>query len=108
MTRGLKCLRCGEEMQWLRREKIQLGQTGWFLGELSNLVAGAMEADIHVCPSCGKLEFFRPQPEGQFVQGEPFDVLPGAGGILPQRKCPQCGCVHDFDCLKCPFCGHVY
>lgn len=35
------CLRCDQTMTYIRREKLQLGQTGWFLGDLPNLVAGA-------------------------------------------------------------------
>ena len=29
-------------MQFLKREQIQLGRTGWLLGDLSNLLAGAL------------------------------------------------------------------
>ena len=25
---------------------------------------------------------------------------------LPQRQCPQCGKLHDFDYPQCPFCGY--
>lgn len=107
MGKEMKCLRCGGEMRAVRREKIQLGQTGWILGDWPNLIAGAMEVDIYACPRCGKLEFFQPQPEGDWQESGPFDVMAGYGA-LPQRKCPQCGRVHDFDYPKCPFCGHVY
>lgn len=27
---------------------------------------------------------------------------------LPQKKCPECGVSHDFDCPKCPNCNHKY
>ena len=27
---------------------------------------------------------------------------------LPQKKCPECGISHDFDCPKCPNCNHKY
>ena len=60
MANQLNCLRCGTGMQFIRREKFQLGQTGWVLGDLPNLFAGAMEIEIYVCPKCGKLEFFQP------------------------------------------------
>ena len=60
MANQLNCLRCGAGMRFIRREKFQLGQTGWVLGDLPNLFAGAMEIEIYVCPKCGKLEFFQP------------------------------------------------
>ena len=60
MENQLNCLRCGAGMNFLCREKMQLGQTGWLLGDLPNLVAGAMEVEIYACPKCGKLEFFQP------------------------------------------------
>ena len=57
----LKCLRCGHAMDFAGREKLQLGQTGWILGDLPNLIAGAMELEIYFCPQCGKVEFFTPE-----------------------------------------------
>ena len=53
MANQLNCLRCGAGMNFLCREKMQLGQTGWLLGDLPNLVAGAMEVEIYACPKCG-------------------------------------------------------
>lgn len=91
----LSCLRCGAQMQFLAREQIQLGKTGWILGDLPNLLAGALETEIYICPECHKLEFFAAEV-GQ------------AGENLPQRICPECGTEHDFDYPKCPKCGHAY
>ena len=94
MDRGnLKCLRCGAAMKSAGRETIQLGQTGWLLGDLPNLLAGGLDVDIRLCPSCGKLEFFCGAEE------------PSA---LPQKTCPKCGWQHDFDYPKCPHCGYNY
>ncbi len=93
MERELLCLRCGVEMRYVKREKIQLGETGWILGDLPNLFAGAMAVDIYVCPDCGKIEFF----SAQAVEEE-----------LPKKQCPKCGKSHDFDYPKCPFCKYVY
>lgn len=90
---NLKCLRCGAAMKSAGRETIQLGQTGWLLGDLPNLLAGGLDVDIRLCPSCGKLEFFCGEEE------------PPA---LPQKTCPKCGKQHDFDCPKCPHCGYNY
>ena len=91
----LKCLRCGVELEFVTREKIQLGRTGWILGDLPNLVAGALEVTIMVCPQCGKLEFF---------SGErPVEVEEPQG--IAQRACPSCGMAYEMDYPRCPYCG---
>lgn len=91
----MKCLRCGEDMQYLSREKLQLGKTGWVLGDLPNLLSGALEVQILVCPKCRKLEFF-------LAENETLD------DETPKKTCPECGAVHDFDYPKCPKCKHEY
>ena len=53
MKKSITCLRCGQKMRLIGTEKIQLGQTGWILGDLSNLLAGAMKVDIYNCTGCG-------------------------------------------------------
>lgn len=93
----LTCLRCGEPMQFLTRERIQLGKTGWILGDLPNLFAGALETEILVCPMCHKLEFYAAEAE---IEAE--------GESVPKKTCPTCGTVHDFDYPKCPKCEHTY
>ena len=90
----MNCLRCNNKMHYVRREKLQLGETGWFLGDLPNLIAGAMEVDIYTCTGCGKIEFF-------LAEG-------GNDDGTPQKKCPNCGKTHDFDYPKCPFCKYDY
>ena len=55
----MDCLRCGETMEDLGCEEIQLGHYGFFSGHLSNLFSGALEVRIYACPGCGKIEFFR-------------------------------------------------
>lgn len=89
------CPRCNEEMQYLSRERIQLGKTGWVLGDLPNLLSGALEVEIYVCPKCRKLEFF-------LAENEALD------DETPKKTCPACGTVHDFDYPKCPKCKHEY
>ena len=89
----LNCLRCGRQMRYIKREKLQLGQTGWVLGDLPNLFAGAMSVDIYTCPDCSKIEFYL----ADAVEEE-----------LPQKQCPNCGKTHDFDYPKCPFCKYEY
>ena len=80
-------------MQCGGTRKIQLGETGWILGDLPNLFAGALEVDIYSCPSCGKIELYHAE---------------SSGNETPQTKCPKCGKSHDFDYPKCPFCGFHY
>lgn len=113
MENQLNCLRCGAGMNFLCREKMQLGQTGWLLGDLPNLVAGAMEVEIYACPKCGKLEFFQPGSDkfaGTANAAETASgfLPPDAPGGLPRKKCPACGAVLDFDYGRCPYCEHEF
>ena len=82
-------------MKYISCEEIQLGKTGWILGDLPNLLAGAIEVEIYSCPECGKIEFF--QTGSRKSENE-----------IPQKKCPKCGKMHDFDYPKCPFCKYNY
>ena len=91
----MQCLRCETPMSFLAEEDIQLGKTGWILGDLPNLIAGAMRVQIFICPNCKKLEFFASDREHSEEQ-------------LPQKTCPKCGTVHDFDYPKCPKCKYTY
>lgn len=96
----MDCLRCGTQMRFASREKLQLGQTGWILGDLPNLIAGSLETAIYFCPKCGKLEFYcveSPEKQNSYSHAE-----------LPQKKCPKCGRQHDFDFPKCPYCNYNY
>ena len=92
------CLRCGKPMRFVGQEKLQLGKTGWLLGDLPNLLSGALEVCIMECPHCGKLEFF----SGKADLGEQ------SSDNLPQRTSPKCGAEHDFDYPRCPLCGYTY
>lgn len=92
------CLRCGAEMRFVGQEKLQLGKTGWLLGDLPNLISGALDVTILECSHCGKLEFF----SGKSA------IDDGGDSRLPQRTCPKCGAEHDFDYPKCPLCGYEY
>ncbi len=89
--KDILCLRCKTKMNHTGAHKIQLGETGWVLGDLPNLLAGAMEVDIYSCPDCGKIEFFQSEQENCII-----------------RKCPNCGQRHEFDYPKCPFCKFDY
>ena len=33
---------------------------------------------------------------------------PAKDDKLPQKRCPKCDRMHDFDYPKCPHCGHDY
>lgn len=90
-----RCLRCDGEMASMGIEKIQLGQTGWILGYLPNLISGAIEAEIYVCKNCGKIEFYYTQA----IEEE---------DVIAKVKCPKCGQMHDLDFPKCPFCKYSY
>ena len=96
MRENLICLRCGEKMQLIRREYLQLGKAGVFSGDWGNRLAGALDVDILGCPNCGKLEFFRADWDQ-----EPEEEA----GSIAKVTCPRCGHSHDMDDPKCPYCG---
>ena len=93
--RKINCLRCGAEMKFVAKEKIQLGEAGFFFRDLSHLLSGALGVDIYVCPECKKIEFFA--SDDDLIESE-----------LPKRTCPRCKDVHDFDYPKCPKCKYEY
>ena len=82
-------------MKFLKREDIQLGKTGFLLGDWPNLLAGALDVEIWCCSECGKLDFYLAQPE---------EELGNCGGIS-QIRCGKCGADYDLDYPKCPCCG---
>ena len=94
--KDLKCLRCDVPMEFLGEEQIQLGKTGWMLGDLPNLFAGAMRVKMFRCPRCGKLELF--SGEGDLADCDWQEEL-------PRKNCPECGAEHDAGCTYCPVCG---
>ena len=121
--RNRKCLRCDAAMRFGMQQKFQLGQTGFLLGDWPNLLAGALELEVWFCPKCGKVEFFvpgsseLPVEQEESAQTGDFDfvgslVSEGIDGIdnegMPQKKCPVCGQLHDFDYPRCPYCKHDY
>ena len=94
MDQKKKCANCGGDMEFLGEEQLQLGQYGFFLGHLSNLLSGSLEVELWECPDCGKLDFYRQSGSGT-----------GDEGHMAQTTCPTCGRGHDLDDPKCPFCG---
>lgn len=91
--KDITCTHCNIPMNHIGTKKLQLGETGWVLGDLPNLIAGAMEVDIYTCSKCGKIEFFMPESSARDI------------GL---RECPNCGKKHEFDYPKCPFCKYDY
>ena len=87
------CLRCSGIMQPIGVHKIQLGEIGFLTGTWSNLMAGALEVEIHICTKCGKVDFYANQNATKDES-------------LPQSTCPNCGRFHDFDFPKCPHCKY--
>ena len=83
---SLPCTRCGSEMQLIKREKLQLGQTGWLLGDWPNLIAGALEVDIYCCSKCGKLEFYRSEMHSERIFSPSKQYEPSE---LPRRPAPS-------------------
>ena len=125
MIKNISCLRCNNEMKFLKTENIQLGKTGLFFRDLSNLVAGSLLVDIYVCPKCRKIEFFfsdgfeffssdqlglSSSDDIESFTTDDFNFLSADETVedLPQVQCPECGKWHDFDYRKCPFCNHKY
>ena len=117
--KDLSCLRCGKTLAFLKREKIQLGQTGFVFGDWPNLIAGSLEAEIYYCRKCGKLEFYLPDfPQTELGEPEmdndsfPPDAECEIVGVsmegIPQVQCPVCGYQHDFDYPRCPKCDYLY
>jgi len=92
--REISCLRCQENMVFVRKARFQLGETGWFLGDLPNLLAGSMELSLYSCPQCGKVEFFQAQEEADADEED----------TIAQTTCPRCGKQYDMDYPRCPFC----
>ena len=93
----LNCLRCNIPMEFVKRENVQLGKTGFFSGDWSNLWAGALDVAIFACPQCGKLELFRGD---QYEEAE-VDFVADS---IAQTTCPTCGTRHDLDDPQCPRC----
>ena len=91
-----RCGNCGQAMEYVKTEQVQLGKTSFLWGDWPNLLAGALNVEIWSCPDCGKLDFYWNGPP----EGERED-----GNHMAQTTCPACGHVHDLDDPKCPLCG---
>ena len=112
--RAVKCGNCGRPLQFMKREKLQLGQTGFFSGDWGNILAGALEVEIYCCAGCGKIEFYQPKEQILDTDHASDDLPPeskqGIVGVsrdgMPQVRCCACGKTYDFDYPQCPYCNH--
>lgn len=95
MSEVRKCTGCGGNLEFLGERQIQLGQVGFMLGHLSNLMAGALDVELWECPDCGKIEFYR-QGSSDVEEEEDHMAL---------TICPNCGAEHELDDPTCPGCG---
>ena len=55
----LQC--CDQSMTALGVSTFQLGQESFFLGDLSNLLAGSMDLAVFRCGCCGQIKLFDPR-----------------------------------------------
>ena len=103
MSKDFSCLRCGQMMYHIGKDRIRFGRPNSLI---EGLLSGSTEVEIYTCPGCGKLEFYLAEiadaeeeggAEGEFSDGD-----------IPQVRCPSCGKYHDFDYPKCPYCKHDY
>lgn len=106
------CLRCGGNMAYRGKEQLQLGntETSWIFFRNYSF-NGSIEMELWVCEQCCKVEFYV-NPESALAAGLPEDRMvedPFADpDATPQKICPRCAIVHDFDFPKCPDCGYLY
>lgn len=85
---GLTCLRCGGEM--LRYQHVRLAQ--YETAALSSYAVGQLEMDVLRCETCGRAEFYLPNP--------PLDLeMP-----VEMVTCPVCGKEHPAG-TNCPRCA---
>lgn len=59
IAKNLKCVRCGNNLNFLGTRKLHEGPSwGFWLGNLGELFVNRMSLDQFYCPKCGKIEFF--------------------------------------------------
>ena len=111
-NRSLRCVHCDRELDYIKREDIQLGkQSIWH--DWNHILHGSLEVDIFACPKCGKIEFFMPSsylakqtdaetdaPPGQIAAGK--NARPAQ---IVARKCTECGTLAPDGATYCPVCG---
>lgn len=89
----LQCLRCGTEMEFFGREKIQLGEESVHGGILAAMTAESMQLDIFQCPECGKVEFFKPLAKSRTAPPKTNWTCSGCGtyNLGRVQNCQCCG-----------------
>ncbi|MCC8075372.1 MAG: hypothetical protein LIO95_05430 [Clostridiales bacterium] len=91
-TKKRLCPNCGcevfkQDSVFIRTGRVQV---------MKEVLHSGFAADVYCCPSCGKLELYKPEQQNVSTPG------------TAQRTCPQCGNRHDFDYSRCPLCGFEY
>lgn len=87
-----QCLRCNGSMHCIGIESIQLGQTEVLSGTLSNIPSRALEVEIYICMTCGKVEFYAGGTEyGTDTITQMNHTNCGQDQGMKYQKCSQCG-----------------
>lgn len=84
-------------MVYAGQETLQFGKLSMILN-IPHFSGNKREVEIYICPDCGKMEFYRPEPLELEAAAQEAEI--------PQCRCPSCGREHDFDYPKCPYCGY--
>ncbi|MFW5706496.1 MAG: hypothetical protein ACOC12_01130 [Bacteroidota bacterium] len=61
-SREIDCLRCHIPMMFSGEFKFHEGPKMGFWGNLFELFVNRESFDLYLCPKCGKVEFFSPEP----------------------------------------------
>ena len=59
----LECLRCHQKMVDHGLLTFKLGEERYFFSDIYRLFSGSLTMNVFRCPSCGKAEFFIPDPQ---------------------------------------------
>ena len=88
---NLCCLRCGVEMEYIGREKFQLGEEIIYIRYTTD--PKSMLLELYRCPECGKVEFFAPRSRQAATQSKPNWI------------CSECGTYNSGRVHTCQGCG---
>ena len=105
----LKCLRCESEMYLLEHEGFLLGDKH-FLARGGYMFTGRLEADIFVCPQCGKIELFSTKSISDFSdedQNKDTDLNSAESDEIVAKKCGVCGSIASVYSNTCAVCGET-
>ena len=91
MYKELKCPRCGEKLEFIKKENIQFGTRRLYSMKTSE-PADFLPCDIYICPECGEYHFLKSEdcPKEELV------------------KCKWCLKMVDPSYPHCSRCGHRF